>query len=101
MCSSFNIFIILAEAKISWSPDGAHITASNATNQNGLVFIATVILRDQWTHEISLVGHENTVEVAVSKLCIHYRWALFASWLIFMPRLAIPVCFFGRKAFRL
>ena len=48
----------------SWSPDGAHITASNATNNKGFVFIAAVITRNTWTSEISLVGHENTVEVA-------------------------------------
>ena len=52
----------------SWSPDGAHITASNATNNEGYVFIAAVIARNTWTSEISLVGHENTVEVAVSCL---------------------------------
>jgi len=51
---------------VSWSPDGAHITASNATNNKGFVFIAAVITRNTWTSEISLVGHENTVEVAVS-----------------------------------
>ncbi len=56
-------FICLAS---SWSPDGAHITASNATNNKGFVFIAAVIARNSWTSEISLVGHENTVEVAVS-----------------------------------
>jgi len=49
----------------SWSPDGAHITASNATNNRGFVFIAAVIARNSWTSEISLVGHENTVEVSV------------------------------------
>ncbi|KAF8341910.1 histone transcription regulator 1 [Amanita rubescens] len=50
--------------RLSWSPDGAHITASNATNNNGYVFIAAVITRNSWTSDISLVGHENTVEVA-------------------------------------
>ncbi|KAK0215651.1 histone transcription regulator 1 [Armillaria fumosa] len=50
--------------RLSWSPDGAHITASNATNNKGFVFIAAVITRNTWTSEISLVGHENTVEVA-------------------------------------
>ncbi|KAL0958091.1 hypothetical protein HGRIS_000265 [Hohenbuehelia grisea] len=50
--------------RLSWSPDGAHITASNATNNKGFVFIAAVIARNTWTSEISLVGHENTVEVA-------------------------------------
>ncbi|KAG6333141.1 hypothetical protein ID866_5947 [Astraeus odoratus] len=50
--------------RLSWSPDGAHITASNATNNKGFVFIAAVITRGAWTSDISLVGHENTVEVA-------------------------------------
>jgi hypothetical protein len=57
------VFVYLSS---SWSPDGAHITASNATNNKGFVFIAAVIARNSWTSEISLVGHENTVEVAVS-----------------------------------
>ncbi|KAF8067726.1 histone transcription regulator 1 [Lyophyllum atratum] len=50
--------------RLSWSPDGAHITASNATNNKGFVFIAAVITRNTWTSDISLVGHENTIEVA-------------------------------------
>ncbi|TFK28561.1 transcription corepressor [Coprinopsis marcescibilis] len=50
--------------RLSWSPDGAHITASNATNNKGFVFIAAVITRNTWASDISLVGHENTVEVA-------------------------------------
>ncbi|KAF6744880.1 transcription corepressor [Ephemerocybe angulata] len=50
--------------RLSWSPDGAHITTSNATNNKGFVFIAAVITRNTWTSDISLVGHENTVEVA-------------------------------------
>jgi WD40 repeat protein len=58
----------------SWSPDGAHITASNATNNKGFVFIASVITRNTWTSEISLVGHENTVEVAASIVSPPNRW---------------------------
>ncbi|KAG5643708.1 hypothetical protein DXG03_009757 [Asterophora parasitica] len=50
--------------RLSWSPDGAHITASNATNNKGFVFIAAVITRNTWASDISLVGHENTIEVA-------------------------------------
>ncbi|KDQ18757.1 hypothetical protein BOTBODRAFT_153623 [Botryobasidium botryosum FD-172 SS1] len=50
--------------RLSWSPDGAHITASNAMNNNGYVFVAAVISRQTWASDISLVGHENTVEVA-------------------------------------
>ncbi|EGG11238.1 uncharacterized protein MELLADRAFT_115320 [Melampsora larici-populina 98AG31] len=48
--------------RLSWSPDGAHIVTPNA--MNGPVFVSAVIERDQWTSEISLVGHENVVEVA-------------------------------------
>lgn len=58
---------------LSWSPDGAHITASNATNNKGFVFIAAVITRNTWTSEISLVGHENTIEVAVRSFRTHSR----------------------------
>ena len=57
--------VLCADELYSWSPDGAHITASNATNNKGFVFIAAVITRNLWTSDISLVGHENTVEVAV------------------------------------
>jgi len=59
------LFGIKSLTVCSWSPDGAHITASNATNNQGFVFIAAVIARNSWTSEISLVGHENTVEVSV------------------------------------
>ena len=56
----------------SWSPDGAFIAASNA--MNGPVFVASVIERgeakdergDMWNAEISFVGHESTIQVAVS-----------------------------------
>lgn len=48
--------------RLSWSPDGAHIVTPNA--MNGPVFVSAVIDRDQWTSTISLVGHENVVEVA-------------------------------------
>ena len=67
-CAIFIFIFIFQVAYLphSWSPDGAHITASNATNNKGYVFIAAVITRNTWTSEISLVGHENTVEVAVS-----------------------------------
>ena len=50
----------------SKSPDGEHITASNAMNNNEFVFKAAVITCGSWASDISLVGHENLVEVAVS-----------------------------------
>ncbi|PLW33903.1 hypothetical protein PCASD_13872 [Puccinia coronata f. sp. avenae] len=48
--------------RLSWSPDGSHIVTPNA--MNGPVFVSAVIDRQKWTSEISLVGHENVVEVA-------------------------------------
>ena len=68
----------------SWSPDGAHITASNATNNQGFVFIAAVIARNSWTSEISLVGHENTVEVSVCD-SIPIHWPLVLTFLVLQP----------------
>lgn len=52
--------------RLSWSPDGAFIAASNA--MNGPVFVAAVIDREGWASDISFVGHENTIQVAVSIL---------------------------------
>ncbi|GBE89101.1 Protein HIR1 [Sparassis crispa] len=71
--------------RLSWSPDGAHITASNATNNEGYVFIAAVISRNTWTSEISLVGHENTVEVAAYNPHIFLRDP-------FLPVVASNIC---------
>ncbi|KAG0147103.1 hypothetical protein CROQUDRAFT_722525 [Cronartium quercuum f. sp. fusiforme G11] len=48
--------------RLSWSPDGAHIVTPNA--MNGPVFVSAVVERDIWSSDISLVGHENVVEVA-------------------------------------
>ncbi|MBW0475441.1 hypothetical protein O181_015156 [Austropuccinia psidii MF-1] len=48
--------------RLSWSPDGAHLVSPNA--MNGPVFVSAVIDRNNWTSNISLVGHENVVEVA-------------------------------------
>lgn len=59
--------------RLSWSPDGAHITASNATNNKGFVFIAAVIARNSWASDISLVGHENTIEVAAYNPHMFFR----------------------------
>lgn len=50
--------------RLSWSPDASYLCASNAMNNNGAVFVAAVIERDTWNSNMSLVGHENTVEVA-------------------------------------
>lgn len=46
----------------SWSPDGAHILCANA--MSGPVFVASVVSRKDWSCDIHLVGHENTVVVA-------------------------------------
>ncbi|KAF9413406.1 HIR complex subunit [Podila epigama] len=47
--------------RLSWSPDGGHIATANAFN--GSIPVASVIARDNWKAEISLVGHSAPVEV--------------------------------------
>ncbi|KAI7832276.1 WD40-repeat-containing domain protein [Gamsiella multidivaricata] len=47
--------------RLSWSPDGGHIATANAFN--GSIPVASVITRDNWKADISLVGHGAPVEV--------------------------------------
>ncbi|WVQ81686.1 hypothetical protein IAT38_003811 [Cryptococcus sp. DSM 104549] len=58
--------------RLSWSPDGAFIAASNA--MNGPVFVAAVIEREGgWGSDISFVGHENTIQVAAFNPHLFFR----------------------------
>ncbi|WWD19490.1 hypothetical protein CI109_103951 [Kwoniella shandongensis] len=57
--------------RLSWSPDGAFVAASNA--KNGPVFVAAVIDRDSWSSDISFVGHENTIQVAAFNPRLFFR----------------------------
>lgn len=51
---------------LSWSPNGSHIVTANAVN--GVHCIAAIVNRDEWTADVSLVGHQLPIEVAVSKI---------------------------------
>ncbi|WFD35111.1 HIR complex subunit [Malassezia cuniculi] len=47
--------------RLAWAPDGSRLLTANA--MSGPVFVSSIIQRDDWSSEMSLVGHENTVTV--------------------------------------
>ncbi|KAM3581865.1 HIR complex subunit [Umbelopsis sp. WA50703] len=59
--------------RLSWAPNGSHIAAANAVN--GMQCVAAVISRDNWSSDLSLVGHELPVEVA----CFNPKLFYFAT----------------------
>lgn len=58
--------------RCSWSPDGAHIAAANATNSS--VPCVSVIQRGTWMGDVSLVGHEGPVEVCAFSPRMFYQY---------------------------
>ena len=49
--------------RLSWSPDGGSIVAANG--ESSTLCVAPIIYRQDWTCNLSLVGHQAPIETAV------------------------------------
>ncbi|KAJ3218135.1 HIR complex subunit [Dinochytrium kinnereticum] len=49
--------------RLSWSPEGTYVITANG--ENGNIPVAPIISREDWSTELSLVGHQAPIEVAL------------------------------------
>lgn len=80
----------------SWSPEGSCIVTSNG--ENGGLPTAPVVSRDGWSADVSLIGHQAPIEVAVnwnqiSSFSLYIFNFLLSPFSLFPPQAFNPVLF--------